>query len=199
MKKIKTYSILLAMLISIIFNWRTAYAEEITDYDSETISSESSAEDPELIDAKLISTETYKEGRKIITETVYEQSDGTIIIDKLTVGTNLLRSAKGTDSATRTRTIENFGTISITAKFSWYTEGAFSYVKCTSMSATKSANSGVICDKWDTSYTSEYVSLGKATAQVTYQFHRKDNPANFKKGTFKITCTDDGTISDGGW
>lgn len=41
-----------------------------------------------------------------------------------------------------------------------------------------------------------YVSIGKATAQVEYYFYNSAVPFQYQEGTFKITCSDSGTISD---
>ena len=179
-------------------NEKVTFAEDLTNNTDTAVNEDLATDDSALLGAKIISTESYTEGRKYITKTIYELPDGTTITDQLVVGTDFLRSANETETATRTRTIENFGTIKIKATFSWYTAGKFSYVKCTSMTATPPTKNGVVCDKWDTEYTSEYVSIGKAKAQVSYQFHLKDAPAKYVDGTFKITCTDNGTISDNG-
>ena len=197
MNKIKQFAMVFILTSSIFLNGTISFAEELPDNaESETLTDDFSIEDSALIDAKIISSESYVDGRKQITKTVYEQSDGTIIVDELTIGTNLLRSANGSDTAVRTRTIENFGTITLSASFSWYTKGNVSYVTCTSMTATKPNKAGIVCDKWQTKRTTEYVSFGKAYAQVSYQFHLQSAPAKYVEGTFRITCTDNGTISD---
>lgn len=105
-------------------------------------------------------------------------------------------SLKGTDTATRTRTISNWGSITIKASFKWYTKGFFSYVKCTGMSVSRSLKPNVRVNKWERSYTSDYVKIGKATAKVTYYFYNSKIPVQHQNGTFKITCSDSGTISD---
>lgn len=152
--------------------------------------------DSALNDATLLSTNTYIENGRAITETIYEQPDGTIITDILNVSAIASRSKEGTDTATRTRTINNWGSITITASFRWYTKGLFSYVKCTSMSAYHSLNSKVCVSKWNTDYTQDYVSIGKAKAEVEYYFYNSEIPFQYQEVTFKITCSDSGTISD---
>lgn len=153
-------------------------------------------EDPALEDATLISTNSYIENDRQITETVYILPDGNTITDVLETSAVAQMSSSGSDTATRTRTITNWGTITITASFTWYTSGNFSYVKCSSMTASYSMKSNVTRNNWETSYTSDYVSIGKAKAQVDYHFYQTDMPTQYTKGTFKITCTDSGTISD---
>lgn len=152
--------------------------------------------DQALNDAIMISTNSYIENDRAITETVYKQSDGTIIVDTLNISAVAPFSKEGTDTATRKRTISNWGSITITASFKWYTEGLFSYVKCTSMSSSHSLDSKAVVSKWEESYTKDYVSIGKATAQVEYYFYNSAVPFQYQEGTFKITCSDSGTISD---
>lgn len=89
----------------------------------------------------IISTENYIKNDRLITKTVYQQPDGTIITDTLDISAIAPASRNGSDTATRTRTISGWGSVSITASFKWYTKGMFSYVKCTSMSASHSLDS----------------------------------------------------------
>lgn len=152
--------------------------------------------DEALVNATMVSSTSYVENDRMITQKIYQQVDGTIITDTLDVSAIAPLSPNGSDTATRTRSISGWGTITITADFTWYTSGAFSYVKCTSMSAYHSLNSKVIVSKWDKSYTKDYVSIGKAKAQVEYYFCNSVNPTQFQDGTFKITCSDSGSISD---
>jgi len=166
-------------------------AEQDIEYDIEI-------EDAYMENATVVSSDSYIEDGRLITETVYQLEDGTIIIDTFNRSAISPCSPNGSDTATRTRNIVNWGTITITASFTWYTQGAFSYVKCNSMSATKSFPNQVVVHTWDTSYTSNYVALGKASAQVEYYIYNSVNPTQHQDGTFKITCTDSGTISDNG-
>lgn len=153
-------------------------------------------EDEALQNAELISENTYIEDDRLITEKVYELADGTTLTDVLNVSAIAAESPSGSDTAVRTRTVSNWGTVTITASFSWYTEGAFSYVKCTSMSASRNLESNVTVKTWNPSHTEDYVKIGKAYAQVEYHFYQTNLPTQYTKGTFKITCTDSGTISD---
>ena len=94
-----------------------------------------------LSNYNIISTENYIKNDRLITKTVYQQPDGTIITDTLDISAIAPASRNGSDTATRTRTISGWGSVSITASFKWYTKGMFSYVKCTSMSASHSLDS----------------------------------------------------------
>lgn len=149
-----------------------------------------------LEDATLLNIESDVVDGKLITIKTYELPDGTKVIDTLTVSAVRPYSPSGTDTATRTREISNWGKISLTASFQWYTEGLFSYVKCTSMSTSRSLNANAVVSTWETSRTNDYVSVGKAHAQVKYYFYNSQFPVQYTDGTFKITCTDSGTISD---
>lgn len=153
-------------------------------------------EDDMLEEAEIISEETRLDGDRLIIEKVYRQSDGTLITDTLNVSAVAQYSKNGSDTTTRTRNISNWGTITITASFDWYTQGMFSYVKCTSMSASHALDSKAVVSKWETSCTDKYVSIGKAKAQVEYYFYNSEVPYQYQDGTFKITCSDSGTISD---
>lgn len=97
-----------------------------------------------LSNYNIISTENYIKNDRLITKTVYQQPDGTIITDTLDISAIAPASRNGSDTATRTRTISGWGSVSITASFKWYTKGMFSYVKCTSMSASHSLDSRAI-------------------------------------------------------
>ena len=196
MKGIKITVVALLVVVTTMCNGFTVHASDFDEADS-TISASSDV-DAALIGAQLISEKEYVENGRRISEKIYEQEDGTIIIDTLNVGANLLRSSNGSDTATRTRTISGWGSITITATFDWYTEGAFSYVRCSSMSASRSLVSGVVVSTWTTSRTSNYVAIGTANAQVEYYFYNSAVPFQYQQGTFKITCTDDGSISDNG-
>lgn len=64
------------------------------------------------------------------------------------------------------------------------------------MTSSYSLDSRVAVSTWNESYTTNYVSVGKAKAQVEYFFYNSLIPAQYQEGTFKVTCTDTGTISD---
>ncbi len=147
--------------------------------------------------AELISTETkiVPDG-KIVTRT-YRLPDGNIATDILEIKEMRTRSANGSDTVSRTISITNWGSITIEATFIWYESGIFSYVRCSSMTATHNLRSNVSVSEWSTSYTSDPVAIGDAKAQVNYHFYQTDMPTQFKKGKFYISCSDTGTISDG--
>lgn len=150
-------------------------------------------DDEALKDAVLLSSESHINDGRLITTNIYKQQDGTIITDELSVNAAAAYSTNGSDRAVRTRKIGEYATVTITAYFSWYTQNFFSYVRCDSMSANYTLNGSKLVS-WDTDYTKDYVSIGKAHAQVKYHF--KSTSANtYAQGTFKITCTDKGTIS----
>jgi hypothetical protein len=75
----------------------------------------------------------------------------------------------------------------------WFDDGK---VKCTSMSASYSIKSTWEKITWDKSKSSLLVYYGKAYAKVKYHF---TTPASryttVKKGTFKVTCSDNGSVN----
>lgn len=152
-------------------------------------------------DAIILSEETVIENGIITTTVVSRQSDGDIVTDELSYSANLLRSSQGSDTVSRTKTIENWGTLTIKATFSWRTEGLFAYVKCNSATFNKNLTSGVTYSdsSSSTSYTSTEVSIGSANAKWEYYLYMTSFPVSYKSGTLKITCTDGGTISDSGF
>ncbi|MBP1566587.1 MAG: hypothetical protein J6A58_12645 [Oscillospiraceae bacterium] len=61
------------------------------------------------------------------------------------------------------------------------------------------ASSGdVVCQYFNRSRSEGVVSIGKAYAQVSYKFYNSLIPVQSSSGKFKITCSDEGTISDNG-
>ncbi len=160
-------------------------------------------EDPMLDGATLLSEETTIENDRMITETVYCTKDGLIVTDTLDQSAVAAHSKNGTDTVTRRREMGSFGTISLTATFQLYTDEdagvmGSGYVRCKSMSASKTIPSGYTCDVWEKDYEDTYQSFGTAWAQVKYKIYENKDPANEVKGTFKITCDDTGKISDNG-
>ena len=155
-------------------------------------------DDEALADIDIISKNNYIENGRAITETVYRKTDGTIITDILDVSAIAPLTKDGSDTVSRTRKIGGWGSIKLKAGFKWYTKGNFSYVKCTSMTASRDLDSKACVSKWEKDYTKDYVSIGKAKAQVEYSFYNSANPTQFQNGIFKITCSDSGTISDNG-
>lgn len=188
-KKIANLLVLTVALAGTSFTTHAATGENLVAYSIDV-------DDTFLSEVVVLSDTSHEENGRLITTKVYQQEDGTLITDVLNVSAVAARSKNGSDTATRTRTISEWGTITITASFSWYTKGAFSYVKCTSMSASHSLDANAVVSKWEKSYTKDYVSIGKATAQVEYYFYNSKIPVQHQEGTFKITCSDSGTISD---
>ena len=129
----------------------------------------------------------------------YRLEDGTVAHDILTVTENMTRSANGSNTVTRQTDASNFSTVYICASFDWYTSCLWSYVQCSSMTAyhvDKASNVG--CERFIKSKSNGYIKSGKAYAQVNYYFYNVNIPVQSSSGTFKITCTDSGTISDNG-
>lgn len=196
---------IITLLTGLFINTITVSAADIT---NDTILNENSTmdvnieiEDAQLKDAQLIESYSYVCNDKITYVENYELEDGTLVTDTFTKTyyDDSTRSSSGSDEATRTRTISGKVIITITAKFSWYTKTPFSYVKCDSMSASYTLlNNNIVNSQFDKSSTTSYVSIGKATAEVEYYFYNKTAPMEHNSGTFKITCTDTGTISDNG-
>lgn len=193
-------SITLVIIISLIFGIMTP--SKVFAFDNECYEDRGSysieLDDTILDDSSLISEISYIENNRYITEEVYKLSDGTKIIDTMDRSALMLASDSGSDTVTRKRTISSWGTITISATFKWYKDGMFSYVKCSSMSASRSLDSKAQVGTWETSRTKDYVAIGKASAQVKYYFYNKQNPTQHQEGTFKVTCTDTGSISDNG-
>ena len=179
----------------------TSFAAESNTGEAETPTVEYSIdmENSELSGATHVSSDTYIENGRMITVDVYELQDGTIITDTFERSAVAQFSKEGSDTVTRTRTISGWITINLTASFDWYTEGAFSYVRCSSMSTSRSnPDSKIVISKWDESYTSNYVSIGSAKASLEYYMYNSKNPTQNQSGTFTIKCTDTGSISDNG-
>ena len=196
MKYIKRFFTIIMIVCVITGNNMTAFAATLSKEEKYVNYSITIENDSILNSAELISNNSYIEDGRMITEAIYKQPDGTIIIDTLNVSAIATFSKNGSDTATRTRIISGWGSITITASFSWWTKGAFSYVQCTGMSASHSLNSKAAVSKWNTSCTEDAVSLGKARAQVEYYFYNSEVIFQYQEGTFKITCSDSGTISD---
>ncbi len=189
----------LTMMVLFVFSLCTvAIAEAETKDVGDNIEKSIIIEDDLIENASVIEKSECISGDQNIEKIVYELQDGTIVKDVIKTPTVSILSKNGTDKVVRTRTISGWGTITLSASFKWYTKKYFSYVKCEKMNATYSVKKGIIVDKWKKSYTKDYVSIGKAHAQVSYYFYHKNIPTQYKKGTFKITCSDSGTISDNG-
>ncbi len=189
----------IAIISLLLINSTDVFAASINNVEKDIPHVEYSIEfEDSLENAEVISSQSNIIDERLVLETVYQQSDGTIITDTLIYSAIAPLSENGSDTVTRIRTISGWGTISITASFDWYTKNLFSYVRCSSMSATYSINSGVVVSTWETDHSSEYLSIGKAEASVNYYMYNSAVPFQFQEGTFKITCSDSGTISDNG-
>lgn len=137
---------------------------------------------------KMISNNTFEVSRE------YLDNYSNTIYDVITI----TRSSNGNDVVTRESRISNFTVISMTAIFDWYTSGAFAYVRCSAMAASYVAHTNLGYSYFNQSKSEGYIALGKAYAQVDYRFYNIQIPVQYQEGTFKITCTDNGTISDNG-
>jgi hypothetical protein len=157
-------------------------------------------EDSLLDEAVLVgSADSVSSGRRTTT-TVYTLPDGTSVTEVFERSAGLLRSANGTDSATRTRTISDWGSITVSASFHWWTDTSgilpIAYVQCTAVSASKNISSQAVMSTWDVERTPNAVSIGKASGWVDYYMYNSQIPVQYRAGTVKISCTDSGTISD---
>ena len=159
-------------------------------------------DDAALKGATKLSSETYEENGRLITVTKYLTVNGDIITDTFERSAVMALSKNGTDSATRRRDLGDYGTISVTASFQWYTDpnaGAIgtSYVRCTGMSAARSGGKDFVKQsKWEKDYSSEYKAFGTAYTKLDYYLYNGNNPLQYQSGTLKITCSDSGSISD---
>lgn len=148
-----------------------------------------------LDDAICISNDTYISNGKEVTKTVYVKEDGTKIIDTLECDAVSLYSSSGSKTATRTRQIDGWGSVVLTATFDWYTKVPFSYVRCTTASYDFYLNSNVALSQIHLTHTDGYVSIGKANAKVSYFMYNKIYNAQYVDDSFKIYCSDTGVIT----
>ena len=134
-------------------------------------------------------------GDRITTVTTYVLADGTEVVETFTRGNNLAtRSDFGSDTASRTRTIKDWGSVTVTASFKWEKSKYVSYVECTSVSAKHNLNEDAKIKKWDVDKTDGKINIGSAKGYVDYHFY--NSLGQYVKGNVKITCTDTGKISD---
>lgn len=127
----KNKNILISMIIifCIIVNNNTVASAATTSHNDQYSTYYIKYDNDNLLDnATIISSESYSENNRKITTTVYKNIDGTLITDTLNTPVKVTSivaplSLKGTDTATRTRTISNWGSITIKASFKWYTKG----------------------------------------------------------------------------
>ena len=187
----------LFLTLFLLFSFSTvATASELQVNPNPTIKYSIDFEDDLLVGATLLSeTQEIINGR-IITTSIYELSDGTIMTDIFERAFINARSKNGSDTATRTRKLDEWGSITLTASFKWRTEGMFSYVKCTSASASRDLDSNAVVSKWLLTRTEDEVSMGKANATLSYNMYNRQAPFQYRDGSVRITCSDSGTISD---
>jgi len=133
-------------------------------------------------------------GNVVQTRGQYILSDGSRITDTVTYSMYGYYSKV----VTRTKSLAGWGVLSITATFDWYTEGLFSYVRCSSMTSsfTPSNSSVVVSGDISTSYTSNYVAIGKANATASCALCRHyTGELEMNYISLSIDCSDEGTIS----
>lgn len=161
---------------------------------------------------KDIESTSWKKGDKNYGTIQYSMEDGSIVVDKYEytvnkplstqTGDNMLMAkiSSGSVDWSGSRSINYCGTISMSASFVWEPSDEYLFddgkVKCTSMSANYSIKSTWDKITWNKSKSSSWVYYGKAYAKVKYHFA---TPASgyttFKRGTFKVTCSDSGSIN----
>lgn len=152
-------------------------------------------------DAVLVNQEiTKSELDNVQIVRTYSNDDGTVVNDIVNINYSTTRSLDGDITVQRSSNAAGFTTVSLIATFDWYEDGLYSYVQCSSMAAwyTSTAFSNVVCQYFNQNKSNGYVKIGKAFAEVSYKFYNKDYPAQATNDTFKITCTDTGTVSDNG-
>ena len=81
------------------------------------------ASDPTLDGAEHLSSDSYIENGRLITIDVYRMPDGMIVTDTLNRSAFAMYSSEGSDTVTRTKDLQSWGSITLTASFDWYTEG----------------------------------------------------------------------------
>lgn len=156
-------------------------------------------------DAILLSEETVHNTPNIY-ETIrtYKMPDETISKSSLMIefGSDLndslsvLSSTSGSISNAVYKQEMSLADVTIIASFDWYTEGAWSYVQCSNMTAYYSAHTTqVACDRFNKSKSDGYIKSGKAWAKVDYLFYNKYVPGSGRDGTFKVSCSDNGKVS----
>ena len=129
-------------------------------------------EDDLLNNATKINEENMTYGDRITTVTTYVLADGTEVVETFTRGNNLAtRSDFGSDTASRTRTIKDWGSVTVTASFKWEKSKYVSYVECTSVSAKHNLNEDAKIKKWDVDKTDGKINIGSAKGYVDYHFY----------------------------
>jgi hypothetical protein len=142
------------------------------------------------------------ENGRLITTTTYLLNDGATLTDSLNTPLISLFSNSGTATTTRTRTHSTWGSIDLTGSFSWWRATGplglpFAYVEATSVSASRRlSNSSTVVSTWSSDRDRGAQSVGKAAVWVEYYMYTPTAPMLHWSGTFKITCNDNGTISN---
>lgn len=154
------------------------------------------AQVPDLEGTICLSSDSYIENGRLITTEVYQMPDGTIITDTLNRSAFAMYSSEGSDTVTRTKKISGWGSFTLTGNFDWYTEGMFSYVRCSSASGSHDLDKNAVLSGFNVTKSEGYIKLGTAYAKLAYKAYNKQIPAQGINGSFKITCSDDGKISD---
>lgn len=164
-----------------------------------------SVESGDLFEEAILLSEETKQISEFKTETVrtFKMPDGTIcsdslIVEQVNTGVNSLSRASTSGSANNVTYTTDVGMakVSIIASFDWYESGAWSYVRCSNMTAYYTAKTTQIgCGNFSKSKSNGYIKSGNAWAKVAYNFYNKYVPGSGKSGTFKVTCSDTGSIS----
>lgn len=205
-KKISTFLAVTMSALTILSCSNVCAEERVIDkYDVMSITTDKgltfTAEPTEEFISATIINETLSNPEPNVYELnrTYQLEDGTIVNDILTVEESMMRSKEGKNTVTRKTDASNFSTVYICATFDWYEQGLWSYVQCSSMAAYHVDKSSSVGTSYFNSSKSEgYKQNGKAHAQVNYRFYNKDLPIQSCEGTFKVTCSDNGVISDNG-
>ena len=137
----------------------------------------------EVIDDKVVITKLYidKNGDKVESTLKYDKS--------------IKRSSdEGSTSTEMSKNIDGWGKISLSAKFDWFKQGNFKYVRCSSASGSFYPLNSSITSRIQTTKTSGYVSIGKAEAKSVFYLTDKRNGKD-RDGQIIITCDDNGSIS----
>ena len=73
------------------------------------------------------------------------------------------------------KNINDWGKITLSAKFDWLKQGNFKYVSCSSASGSFYLVNSSITSRIQTTRTSNYVSVGKAEAKSVFYLTNKRN------------------------
>lgn len=134
-------------------------------------------------------------GNTKIIITTYIDKDGDTVTNTLSYEINKSRSNEYTAYADLDKNISGWATINLKATFKYYTQGYFSYVKCSSaIGEVDLASESISAGKPVINKDSNYVTIGKADASISISM--KDSRTDkTKNGSLTITCTDTGRIS----